>query len=1503
MAVAWEEVVPQGNNSGSIYLSLGVSTDGVAWTWHRRFFGPIPYSGLEAGSEPLVYSMVIDGQGRIMVAATSAEREITILASSDGGQTFAPVARLSSQRALVAPSLFLTDAGTFLLFASQEAGSMSDLSLAWSVSRDGVSWTPFAAFVAAGEPGDGIQLQPDHVSFHGREIVVFQAQKPGEDAYQVYLKESLDGGSTWQPAQSVTGQPSFAEVVDGAQYNAQNFTNLRPRVAAIGGGVALAWERMLLGRTTPNLYSCELDQDGSITKPMGRVDTTDGSLFAQWISFRSHAFLLYEQNTAGSYRVVLSQNSNGWNPQVLGRGLGGSSQFPHAVVFKGSLYVFWEMKGASTSRLVALRPKTSVISPALVAVGFQPGVPVRSDVASVRWKQPDDSVGIELYDVTVSFNGDVVEKRRLTADTTDMSFTRPVTKDGDWRVTVVAQDIAHNRSAPASLDLIRDTTPPAAVQLTQPPVDADGFLPSNSFTMSWSQATDKSVVGYTWEEQKVASSPEELRANPPKLIAPPDRPLTAGNSASFDNLDNGVHAFTVEAIDRAGNVSAPATVFLTLNKFKAFTAIYAVFTTADDMGSEHLTVRGKGFITNGSVQAVYLARGDAPPYDREYSAATGGFSVISDSQISGIVLDNSVPSGSYRIGLLQAPGKTYFWPGGRIDFEQPGTVKVGSLSFLVPRWVGGGVPRYGAPANRLIVILLVALLAVAALLSARKMVSVAQEGAQIRSEVLALLEGRPSAAWEERKTHMKELQRRGVGLRLKFTLLMVVLVTIIVLIVSVPLGVQMIGQQSQSLADGLEKRTRLLIGTLAASAEAEIRKGTANGGDVGIGTVPDIIKPMEEARFTTITGPADVLQFPNTPPQRDFVWASNSDAWKKQKAAGTFRVANQQENDELSAKIVPDLQNRINDVAPHALAAELDDWQKARDRYQELDSMRGRTPQEQAEYISILKDLPKKIANIDSALKTLPENDVYSQPQFDPHKPLAPRYLFYKPIVYFVPGDRSFYQGLVRLEVDTTTITRQIADSTISLIRSTALIALAAIALGILGAVLMANITVTPIRRLERGVGVIRDTEDKEELKDHKIVVKTHDEIGRLAAAVNEMTHNLVEAAKANKQLMIGKDVQKRFLPLAKGGDKKSSNTAAEETEKVSMFGYYEGAKGVSGDYFDLKKLDDVHYALIKCDVSGKGVPAALIMVEVATLFINYFRGWVDRKQQVMKIADPKQRQIALKGLERVDSLVYTINDMVEERGFDGRFAALTICIYNSVTGEASICHAGDNIVNIYRAAEGRMVPITLAKAPAAGTFDSGMVKATSPYTQVVQTLAPGDVLFFYTDGLEEAQRSLRNAQFELAPCQEPGLKDEEWHGTHQKGKTTEEFGTERIRGVIEAVFTKGRYRLVRSHNPISDEQLAFDFSQCDGTVKDAVLALVAVEKVYRQIPDPSAGPESRVHVFEQVDEFLRKTFAQYGQYFSHPVEGQQIPGYLTFTHAKEDEQYDDLTLLVVRRN
>jgi hypothetical protein len=308
-------------------------------------------------------------------------------------------------------------------------------------------------------------------------------------------------------------------------------------------------------------------------------------------------------------------------------------------------------------------------------------------------------------------------------------------------------------------------------------------------------------------------------------------------------------------------------------------------------------------------------------------------------------------------------------------------------------------------------------------------------------------------------------------------------------------------------------------------------------------------------------------------------------------------------------------------------------------------------------------------------------------------------------------------------------------------------------------------------------------------------------------------------------------------------------------------------------------------------------------MVEVATLFISYFRDWLKRKENIKHIGDARQKLRAQQELERVDSLVYTINDMVEERGFEGRFAALTVCIFNSASGVVSICHAGDNIVHVYKGAERSVVHKELPKAPAAGTFPSMLVEMQSPYKQVPQKLESGDVLFLHTDGFEESKRYLRDASFKVAPCAEPGLKEGDWHlGTHEWGKDTEEFGTTRMDGIINAVFARGRYTLVRNHNSIPNEELEFDFSSCGGTAKEAVLALIAVEKIYRMVPDPAAGEASRVAVDAKVDTFLQQHFLQYRKYFSHPAETQSVPGYVTFTHAHEDEQYDDLTILVLRR-
>jgi HAMP domain-containing protein len=1048
-----------------------------------------------------------------------------------------------------------------------------------------------------------------------------------------------------------------------------------------------------------------------------------------------------------------------------------------------------------------------------------------------------------------------------------------------------------------SLILTAPAEPPDHRDAHSHPIDA------NSFTVRWVSAGDKDIVGYTYNLQPGWATLADYVQSRVPLLAPPARVVTNTTDLVFSNKDNGVYVLTVQALDRAGNMSPPSTIALELGHYQVVTRVDLVTTQRDPvLGTVKVTIFGRGFRDNGPISSIYLDRGHRnPPWDIQLEPAPP--LTITDRQISGITLDDNRESGSYRIGLLQkrptGQEVLYFTPGAMFDFQSPGTVKVGNFQILLPKWIVGPSPRYVFSFDGLLVVLVVALLAALSVLAFRKIVALALEGAAVRAEVVALLESRPNPHWEERKNRMQALKKKGIGLRLKFTLLMVILVTMIVLIVSIPLGYQTVSRQRASLATGLQDSANILLGALASSAESLFLQ--QEQGFFGAVGMSNLRSTMADAVFTTISGPDHAFR-PTDP--KDAIWDSDEKRFADEQKAGTFRRGTETVNDELARSVIPALQKKIDSEGATKLASLVEEY---RNLQGQAKALQGKTDGDSKAKLKAVNDrLAQTGTDIDTQAKNLYSSSGTLQP-FDPNSRLSPTYLFYKPVVFYNRAqnlaDTTFYQGMIRLQVRTDTINRQIEGSIRVIVSFAGLIALVAIALGILGAIIMASITVTPIRRLARGVAIIRDTDDKEQLKDHNIEVGTRDEIGLLAETVNEMTQGLVKAAIANKELLQGIDVQKRFLPLVKDKTGGETSTAEEENPRLEIYGYYKGAKGVSGDYFDFRRLDDTYYALIKCDVSGKGVSAALIMVEVATLFINYFRNWPKRKDNIAQIKDPQARQRALKELERLEPLVYTINDMVEERGFIGRFAALTVCLYNSATGVATICNAGDTKINTYSVEKRSTVHGKLPDSPAAGMFPTMLVDMKTPYRQVQHSLANGDALFLATDGFEEAHRNFRDANFREMKCDEPGLAEGQEHlDTHKKGSPTEELGEARIDGIINSVFSRGRYTLTRSHNPIPDEELLFDFSACQGTAREAVLALVSVEKVYRMVPDPRLGAESKVTMESKVADFLKEHFLQYERYFSHRVESEQATGYATFTHAQEDDQYDDLTILVLRR-
>jgi hypothetical protein len=380
------------------------------------------------------------------------------------------------------------------------------------------------------------------------------------------------------------------------------------------------------------------------------------------------------------------------------------------------------------------------------------------------------------------------------------------------------------------------------------------------------------------------------------------------------------------------------------------------------------------------------------------------------------------------------------------------------------------------------------------------------------------------------------------------------------------------------------------------------------------------------------------------------------------------------------------------------------------------------------------------------------------------------------------------------------------------------------------------------------------------------------------------MTHGLVKAAQAASDLSIGKEIQKKFIPLEMDRDGNKLSSGSKDTKNASFFGYYEGAKGVSGDYFDYLELEGGrYYAVIKCDVAGKGIPAALIMIQVATMFLNYFKQW-----------KPTARGM------HIEDVVYQINDFIETLAFKGRFAAFTLCLFDTQTGVVRFCNAGDNIIHLFDDSEGQIKTMTLPETPATGVLPNFLVESKGGYTVQAITIDHGDILFLYTDGIEEAKRKFRDENFKEIVCAE-GQKDTP-HGSHTVGQGDEEMGPDRVQEIINAVMNREVYTLYKYHNPEGEMELKFDFTNCEGRVEEVIMAMVSVEKMFRCYKGPKAGEDVRVLVDKKVDAFLKEHFLQYRTYCSYTRENPGNDAYMYYTHVQEDDQYDDLTILGIKR-
>jgi len=1466
--IAWQEVLPNRDPnlaaSGLINIHLAIKEPGRDWEQRGVAAGPYIY----IGTEPSITSLVIDNRGRIVIAAAAGSAQTEILISADKGRTFSRrMVDLGAENS-VAPRLFVRADGGYLLFVTR--GRTQALSIYYSRSDDGSNWTPFEFFTP--ENALSLNFLPTHASIGRRDFVFFQSlTSTGADSsstYQLYFKTSDDGGKTWTTAKRFT---TFADTVMYTQAPPNNFDNQRPHVIRNDNNLFLVWERRH-SNSSPQIYCASVDSNGNIIGRTERVNNADAyCLNPIAFMYEGSPAVVWADNRNGNNRIIIAQRGDfDWRNQAISP-VSAESTFARPIVCSDGSYVFWQTTVRDAGRIFMLAPDSTTAAPRITAQNFTPSAAGRTERVRVSWNIPSDTSGIQGFSWAWSQNENASPPEQIMiyniGNTSNLNQELNASRDGAWYFSVRAQDYSGNWSAPARVMYYRKGTPPPPLQIIEPALDPGGYLLSNTFDMLWEPSVDPYAVGYTWNLQYLGANENAVIGAPPSSI------LGTRPSVNFVNQDNGYYAFSVSAIDSAGNIGQPSSIILRINKFIPYTSISYIDAQQDEQGVLSIRIFGRGFSTGGRVESIILEQ------EGRRNLETRDFNILSDREISGIVFEN-IDEGRYQLKINHSVRGSYS-ANSFIPVSRTGTVKFGDYTReWKPSWTINTDGKFTFNPVMLLFGLLIILCALGSIAAVRGISGVISEGAAVKQEALAIITGDFMPI--EKKQKIAQIQKRGSGLRRKLASFTIGLVLLVIIMISTPMYIIMTNTQRETLLNSLYDRSRVLLEGLASSTRAYLPQAIQTNGERGaleLMYLPAQSSALPEANYVTITGYGIGSIY------TDHVWASNDPNIDSKIDTSELQRGTSRLTDTLSPfydEITQELNSRAQDAAKEIS-------QSIRELYEEgIAIILDVSAAAERRRSDIQVTITAQEVKLNEILTKIAE-EIGSYPEFstDSIDRDSSTYIFYKPIMFRQGTDDNFYRGLIRLEVSLDTIIDAIYNGQLMLLGTIGIVALVVLLIGTIGAFTFSAVIIRPIRKLVHHIEMIRDTDDKTKLAGTDITIKTKDEIAVLGNTINDMTHGLVKAALAASDLSIGKEIQKKFIPLEMDSQGNKQSSGSKITPLLNFFGYYEGAKGVSGDYFDYRDLDGRYYAIIKCDVAGKGIPAALIMIQVATMFLNYFKQWKPNA----------------KGMH-IEEVVYQINDFIEALGFKGRFAAFSLCLFDSATGVVRFCNAGDNIIHMYSAKEGKMKTVSLPQTPATGVLPNFMIESTGGYSVQTMTIEKGDILLLYTDGIEEAKRKFRDRGFKEILCTE-GPNDTP-HENHLCGQADEEMSPERVEAIINAVMAKEIYTLKKFHNPEESADgsgdLQFDFTSCQGDVEEVIMAMVSVEKMFRCYKPEKAGEDSKILVDKKVDEFLKGHFLQYRRYCARTKECPENPAYMYYTHICEDEQYDDLTILGIKR-
>lgn len=209
-----------------------------------------------------------------------------------------------------------------------------------------------------------------------------------------------------------------------------------------------------------------------------------------------------------------------------------------------------------------------------------------------------------------------------------------------------------------------------------------------------------------------------------------------------------------------------------------------------------------------------------------------------------------------------------------------------------------------------------------------------------------------------------------------------------------------------------------------------------------------------------------------------------------------------------------------------------------------------------------------------------------------------------------------------------------------------------------------------------------------------------------LANYVDELKNTTASKAAIENELRVAHDIQMSMLP--------KTFPPYPERDDIDIYGTLTPAKDVGGDLFDFFIRDERLFFCIG-DVSGKGVPASLVMAVTRSLFRNISA----------HVAEPHH-------------IVKTLNKAMADGNETSMFVTLFVGVIDLQTGVLHYCNAGHNS------------PLIIARnvtlLPCDANLPIGIVNDWTFTCQQIE-LEPQTTIFLYTDGLNEAE-DVTHAQF-----------------------------------------------------------------------------------------------------------------------------------------------------------